>query len=836
MKFILKINGTESPKATYVGWTPVECTVEIDDHSGEAPIPVTITTGHDGPDGRISLYESNAMSSEPVDKIEHDFQTGDKVTFYVAGKYPNASVGKKDTFVRIESSAGGVPELITKVMVRVRKNANTLSPQEIEDFVDSFNKLRNEPPRNNYNGTFKPTPKNILDEIVLMHTYDAAAEIHRRTSFHPWHRFFNCHLERELQAINQSVTIPYWRFDEGANKVFTTEFVGETPNSSGLTTPAERFLLAPKPKFSPTNPLFTYHTIWGDLIRGYRHKNPLNEKPSDDIFIQKRIVSDEVLVPNVYRVQGDNVSSTKFKGWAYYEETSSHNPAHDTFDGRVCDVGRDPIDPLFFMMHSNVDRLWALWQRKHNRLIPTETNTYPFQGQYQGNPGSGRQPDNDDIGNFLEDTLWPWNFDHNPTRPSREWDFTSIGLDVGNVPQMDLKFPSSHTTDHPQTAPTVRDAIDYQGRLNNGQHLGFDYDVVPYFDHDEIDYDGEPMEEIDELNDAFLDSSLSTEERLKSANSLRFQEDTQSSLFEILQDQNEDERIRIRTIGLIDKGDERFLDVGLSVISDATAPADLRAELIHAVFTAKRSNRHFSSSQPEFFNILRGLIRNDNPNLRFQAMSILIASDDEVVQDFLVEEIKNGESGFISTKDAVALLAQNIKPQHAPLFRELFETHSDPEVRIAALAGLGNDPESTDLLQKVVLDQEESFKIRETGALSLHHIDREKMNDLAAQIIAVPDAEGHKTFFTSFAPDPDEVDFKAGLLNMLTFTGDVNRLKHNEGLKTSLEQVIDPRTGNKSNFRGSLEIMSDAPLEGPTVIEQMAAKLLNKFEAIDEDE
>jgi tyrosinase len=834
MKFILKINGTESPKAAYVGWAPVKCTLTIDDYSGESPIPVTITTGHDGFEGRISLYNSNATSSEPIDKIEHDFKANEEITFYVAGKYQHASVGKKDTFIRVENSASEVPELTRKLMVRVRKNANELSPQEIEDFLQSFIDLNDRPPRNNYEGQYDYKPKNILDEIALMHTYDANSEIHRRTSFHPWHRLFNCHLERELQEINPSVTIPYWRFDKGANKVFTPEFIGETLNSNGGSL-SERFLLAPKPKFSTNNPLFTYYTIWGALIRGYREKNPLDEKPSDNIFSQKDIVSREELVPNVYRVVGENVSSTKFKGWAYREETRSHNPTHNTFDGRVCDPGRDPVDPLFFMMHSNVDRLWALWQRKYNRLIPTDTDTYPFQGQYEGPRRPSRQPGNMDIGNFLEDTLWPWNFDHDPTRPSREWDATGDGLGKGVVPQIDLQFPNSETTDYPRVPPTLKGSIDYQGRLNNGQNLGFDYDNIPYFDHDKIDYEDEPMENIDEHNEAFLNLSLSTEERLKSANFVHFQDDRQSSLFEILQNQNEDERIRIRTIGLIDKGDELFLDIGLKIIEDDSAPANLRSELIHAVFTAKRSNRHFRSRKPEFFNILRGLIRSEPPKLRFQAMSILVESDDEIIQEFLVEEIRKGQSEFISKKDAISLLAQNIKPQHAPLFREVFETDSDPEVRKAAIEGLANDPESSDLLQKVVLDKEESFKIREAGALSLHHIDHETMNDLAADIIAEP-VKSHKSFFTSSAPEPDEVDFKAGLLNMLTFTGNINRLKDNESLKTSLRQVVDPDNDNKSNFRGSFDAMTAATMDEPTIIEQMAAKLLNKFEASDEDE
>jgi len=832
MEFILKINGSESSKAAYVGWTPVKCTLIIDGYPGQSPMPVTITTGDDGLKGKISLYTGNAPSSEPVNKIEHDFQQAGEISFYIAGKYPHASVSVKDTFIKVEHKNNEVPALVTKVMVRVRKNANTLKPKEIEDFLDSFIQLNNRPPKNGYNGNFTHKPKNILDEIALMHTYDASSEIHRRTSFHPWHRLFLSHLERELQEINPSVTVPYWRFDQKAENVFIQNFIGETPNSNGVTI-EDRFLLAPKPKFSHTNPLFTYSTIWGPLTRGYRNKNPLNEKPSDDIRTQQEIVLKDVEVQNVYGVNGEHVSSTKFKGWAYYEEGRSHNPTHNTFDGRVCDVGRDPVDPLFFMMHGNVDRLWALWQRKNDRLVPTDTDTYPFQGKYTGPTGQNHPPGNKDIGNFLNDTLWPWNFDHILTRPVREWDFTAQNLDKGKVPQIDLKFPDSVITDYPGKTPILKDAIDYQGRLNNGQNLGFDYDKIPYFDNDKVNYEDEPMAKNDEQINVFLDKNLSTEVRLNSSGFSGFEDDMQSTLLEVLQDQNDDERIRIRSIGMIDKGDEVFLDTGLKIIADDTAPPNLRSELIHAVFTAKRSNPFFISRQAEFFNILRGLIRNDIPKLRLQAMKILTVSGDEIVQEFLVNEIRKDQSEFISKKDAISLLAQNLKPQHGELFREVFEKSDDQDVKKAAIEAMANDPNSTGLLKKVILNEEESFKVREAGALSLHHINHEEMNELAAQIIATPVFKGkEKMFFSSSAPGSDEVDFKAGLLNMLTFTGNINSLKQNEGLKNTLKQVVDPDPGNK--FK--LFTMADTTDKSPSVIEQMAAKLLNRFEESDEDE
>ena len=169
------------------------------------------------------------------------------------------------------------------------------------------------------------------------------------------------------------------------------------------------------------------------------------------------------------------------------------------------------------------------------------------------------------------------------------------------------------------------------------------------------------------------------------------------------------------------------------------------------------------------------------------------------------------------------------------MFRELFEGSEDPEVRKAALAALGNDPESAEMLKDVVLDESENFKVREAGALSLHHLDPNTMNDLAAKIIAEPEREAGMAMFSSSEPDSDEVDFKAGLLNMLAFTGNANRLKENEGLKGNLKKLTDTRAEGRSSFGASIASSEEGP-DGNgadnrlSTAEQMAAKLLKKLE------
>jgi len=825
MKFIFKINGSEGKNAEFVGWTPVKCTLTIDGYSGARPMPVTITPEHINKAGRLDLYLNNATSATPVKKIEHDFQNDDELTFFVAGKFGHASIAErvagkvvgKDTFIYVKSNSSDL-ELKKEIMVRVRKNANKLSDDEITMFLEAFVRLNVKEPQNIYQGDYTRTPSKLLHEIVLMHTLDAQYEIHMRTSFHPWHRVFNMHLERELQIENPCVTIPYWKFDQKADKVFTSKFIGETANTDHPD-PEDPTPESKQPKFDKSNPLINYveHTVWGALRRAYRKRNPADTDPNftdpNEIYSEDRIIN------------GID-SSDLFLYWSKFEERKSHNRAHNTFTGHVVDIGRDPIDPLFFMMHSNVDRLWALWQERHNRFDYSKVSTYPFQFNYAGERGDKwtlfetidevdgiYQVDNDDLGNFAEDNLWPWDWDNSLSRPMRKWNSTTVGYGKGEVPKINIEFPKSIQSNYPDGPITVKSTIDYQDRLNNQIPLGFDYDCIPYFDKDKKTSISIAMEQF-------------VEDNQKQKHFLAITQ---------LGNKGNELKIRIESIGLIDETSEVFLDTMLDIISDPSEPDDLKFELINEMAAAKRANRFFPSRKPRFFDLLRGLIKDENKKLRFQAIDILASNEDPVVQEFLIEEIKKETNNFISIPDAIFFLRQNPKPQHVELFRELFNQSNDINVKRAAIAGLGNDTKSEGLLKKVVLDDKQDFKVREASALSLHNLNHELMNDLAAEIIAKPEpGEGIK-LFRSHNPKPDEVDFKAGLLNMLTFTGDRKKLKENEELKSSLMEVRGSGTQSKANFRSNMELFGTASINEQTIIEKLAAELMDRLESNDND-
>lgn len=140
--------------------------------------------------GTTGLFSSSLSLTVPVD--------GTSVPFFVAGRFGRPSANNGD--VSVEARAGATLVGAVKVMVRVRKNANTLTPGERDRLVSAFAKLNNQG-----TGRFK--------DFRDMHTSVSSPQAHGRPGFLPWHRAYLLDLERELQAIDPSVALPYWRFD-----------------------------------------------------------------------------------------------------------------------------------------------------------------------------------------------------------------------------------------------------------------------------------------------------------------------------------------------------------------------------------------------------------------------------------------------------------------------------------------------------------------------------------------------------------------------------------------------------------------------------------------------
>ena len=410
MRIEIEINGGPNGAGRYVSYAQSPCRVRAT--AGDYPREITLRSEalREG-GGEVVFYA--ARDAAPAEELPLTLPTGGEwAELWVAGKWQRPSV--EDGDCEISAWADDEKQEALPLMVRVRKNANGLDPTERDRFLHAFARL-------NDRGLGK------FADFRAMHVAASDPQSHRGPHFLPWHRSYLLDLERELQAIDPSVSLHYWRWDEPAPFLFHEDFIGVSNEDKEV-------------EFSPGHPLSTWITD-GEL--GIRRRPFFDPRTSAAWFpngsqrLAPRTQAQTLALGDVY---------ADFRGM----EGNPHGWAHVSFEGWISSIPTAAKDPLFFMLHSNVDRLWALWQWTHRHTDPNDADVY-----------TGQDVD----GRRLDDTLWPWNGVTGFPRP----DFAPGG------PMAD-----SPTVSAPGQTPTIADMIDYQGRTSSPAQLGYGYDTVPY--------------------------------------------------------------------------------------------------------------------------------------------------------------------------------------------------------------------------------------------------------------------------------------------------------------------------------------------------------------------
>ena len=401
----IQINNSTNAKAPYVTWAPSPCRIRVTNPAGVPAqvVNLRLSATSVAGGGRVEFREkpADAFASSI---LLHVPTNGTSVPFFTAGRFGSPSRSDKD--VTIEARRGNTVVGSVKVMVRVRKNANTLTAGERDRFVAAFAQLNNQGL-----GRFA--------DFRDMHTAVSSAQAHGAKGFLPWHRAYLLDLERELQNIDPSVALPYWRFDQPAPNIFTLDFFGVSDAIGTV-------------NFSASNPLQFWVT---DGVQG----------------INRRPFFNTATAPPGLRTEAQTIAlGTAYPAFRTMEG-NPHGSAHVSFGGSISSIPTAARDPLFFLLHCNVDRLWAKWQRQNGRFNPAVAASYD----------SAAAP----IGHNLPDSMWPWNGITGGTRPP-----TAPGGAMATSPCVTA----------PGGQPLVQQALDYQGSVNAASRLGFDYDDVAF--------------------------------------------------------------------------------------------------------------------------------------------------------------------------------------------------------------------------------------------------------------------------------------------------------------------------------------------------------------------
>ena len=420
----IEVNETPEPEDDYVTWAPTFCRARVVGLKNDNPDfevvlanddPTTIADGGDVLFAEIQdPWPADTTATEETLELALP-ASGDWVQFILAGKFGKPSVNDKDAIidVRLESDTGPVCDN-HELMVRVRKNANDLTASERDRYVNAVLALHaagNYAVYNSIHGT-------------------AVWEAHFNSGFLPWHRAFVLDLERELQKIDPSVAVPYWKFDAAATNVFANNFMGANDSAGNVTGKFAAWQI--------TNPVTG---VLQNIVRDTKNHqgSPATEQP--------------LLSESATLALGSTFAG--FRGM----EGNPHGSAHVWVGGHMGSIPTAVMDPIFFFLHSNVDRLWAKWQVNHRGDGPSA---------YDGT-GSAR------VGHNLNDTMWPWNQvtgtfsggSDNGSRPT-----TAPG---GMFPSASVGFKLG-----PNATPQIREMLDYEGRVDPEKGLGFSYDDIPY--------------------------------------------------------------------------------------------------------------------------------------------------------------------------------------------------------------------------------------------------------------------------------------------------------------------------------------------------------------------
>jgi tyrosinase len=262
--------------------------------------------------------------------------------------------------------------------MNVRKNVKNMTADEKTRFVNAVLALKAQP------SVLHPGQQGRYDDYVEVHVNAMMAASgnpgdpdfvpgwgHDGPAFLPWHRELLLQLENDLQAAvnDPSITIPYWDWSDPASWPFTDDFLGGDGAGSNMQVQTGPFA-------------FTAPAQWTLKVKD-------SMMPNEPDFLQRALGIDPTAsnLPTTDQVN-TTISSTPYDSspWKYDStgfrqdaQYGPHNMVHRYVGGTM--LGMDsPNDPVFWLNHCNVDRLWSEWQRQH----PVEAAYLPTTGATTG--------------------------------------------------------------------------------------------------------------------------------------------------------------------------------------------------------------------------------------------------------------------------------------------------------------------------------------------------------------------------------------------------------------------------------------------------------------------
>jgi len=284
----------------------------------------------------------------------------------------------------------------------IRRNIATVSKEERDRLRDAILTLQT----TLYPGLKTDTPPGGVTYWFKQDEIHDGTHVHVCPAFLPWHRELVNRFEKMLRDIDPELSMHYWDWtvdpralsdiDGNPLNLFTSDFMGNSSGNIGDPWLTAGFYGGPGPYRDNTgNPADPPQTVTRNVGVGVSLITPAQES---------------ALLGSLDFVALDN---------AMEGPGGLHGQGHGYIGGTLGNAHTSFRDPFVFLLHSNVDRLFAMWQRQTGhpeRLDPAQVYKAQSTGHngYENTKGGDRTTidppgtPNDPCDNDVQACLQPW--------------------------------------------------------------------------------------------------------------------------------------------------------------------------------------------------------------------------------------------------------------------------------------------------------------------------------------------------------------------------------------------------------------------------------------------
>jgi hypothetical protein len=223
--------------------------------------------------------------------------------------------------------------------IRYRRNINCLTTNQLHDFRESMQALFD-------------LPESSGDSFATLgglHGLPSPTWCdHGAPGFLTWHRAYMRAFERALQCVNSDVMLPFWDWS--------------STNTIGL----------PAACSQPT-----YVNRDGDTVSNPLYSGPIAAGAGGGTTARGSGVDSQSFAGPATSAQASMASGT----FASFQSALNgpHGSVHGLIGGEMGSVPRAGFDPIFYLHHCNVDRLWRNWQQTNlSAVIPASEANHPL--------------------------------------------------------------------------------------------------------------------------------------------------------------------------------------------------------------------------------------------------------------------------------------------------------------------------------------------------------------------------------------------------------------------------------------------------------------------------